>query len=406
MISSETAVLNSYTLYLLGKLQCRVEEKTLGRVIGRWFFMASLSGRYTGGAETIMEEDLGRIRDIREASAFVAILEETMESELTHDFWEITLPRGLETSSVNSPAARAYLAAQIKLGAPILFSDRRIADLYDPAIHATRKAIEGHHLFPRNWLRSKGIHNPKHVNQAANLARVEWPDNADASDSGPSEYVPRLRAMFSPQAWDAMCGFHALPPGWEAMSYEEFLRDRRKLMARIIRRGFEALAATDSAAIASSPFAAADERRAWHLIEELELNLRRIIRSAYDAKWGSSADDRIGKTLGAELAQVESNKAKHLTAYPLSPGDRDGDLLDYLYLGQLIRLMQSDDIWAEFKPFFKDKNQLQQALGTISRVRNDRAHFRPVPDKELQRCVLACDDLLTMIGTRTPNPHV
>ncbi len=405
LISSETAVLNSYALYLLGKLQCDVDEKTLSRAISRWFFMASLSGRYTGGSETIMEEDLGRIRDLREPSAFVRILEEMMDSELTHDFWEITLPRGLETSSVNSPAARAYLAAQIKLGAPVLFSDRRIADLYDPAIRANRSAIEGHHLFPRNWLRSKGIHNPKHVNQAANLARVEWPDNADVSDSCPADYVPRLRAMFSPEAWDAMCGLHALPQSWESMPYEEFLRGRRKLMARIIRRGFEALTCIDSAATTSSPFSAADERRAWQLIEELELKLRKTIRDAYDAKWGSSADGRIGKTLGAELSQVESNRSKHLAAYPLSPADRNADLLDYLYLGQLIRLIQSDDIWAEFKPVFKDKNQLQQALATISRVRNDRAHFRPVPEKELQRCVLACDDLLTMIERRAPDSH-
>ena len=123
------------------------------------------------------------------------------------------------------------------------------------------------------------------------------------------------------------------------------------------------------------------------------MNLRRIIRSAYDAKWGSSADDRIGKTLGAELAQVESNKAKHPALHPLSPGDRDGEiLLDYLYLGQLIRLMQSDDIWAEFKPFFKDKGiNLQQALGTISRVRNDRAHFRPRARQGTAAMVLACD---------------
>jgi hypothetical protein len=35
---------------------------------------------------------------------------------------------------------------------------------------------------------------------------------------------------------------HALPEGWETMPYPEFLEARRKLMAGIIRRGFEALA--------------------------------------------------------------------------------------------------------------------------------------------------------------------
>jgi len=170
-------------------------------------------------------------------------------------------------------------------------------------------------------------------------------------------------------------------------------------MARIIRRGFEALTGAEDATMSASPFAPPDERRAWQLIEELELNLRRVIRTVYDTKFGAAANGRIAKTLGAELAQVETNRAKHEAAYPFSPTTRDGDLLDYLYLGQLIRLMQSDDVWAELKPVFKDKQQLQQALGSISRVRNDRAHFRPVPDKELQRCVIACDDLLTMLRT-------
>jgi hypothetical protein len=38
MVSSENALLYSYAFYLLGKLQCGVEEHLLGRVIGRWFF--------------------------------------------------------------------------------------------------------------------------------------------------------------------------------------------------------------------------------------------------------------------------------------------------------------------------------------------------------------------------------
>lgn len=38
-----------------------------------------------------------------------------------------------------------------------------------------------------------------------------------------------------------MCEMHALPDGWENMSYDNFLEERRKLMAGIIKKGFENL---------------------------------------------------------------------------------------------------------------------------------------------------------------------
>jgi hypothetical protein len=39
-----------------------------------------------------------------------------------------------------------------------------------------------------------------------------------------------------------MHDLHALPAGWDAMGYEDFLDVRRRLMAGVIRRGFESLA--------------------------------------------------------------------------------------------------------------------------------------------------------------------
>ena len=76
----------------------------------------------------------------------------------------------------------------------------------------------------------------------ANFALLEWPDNIEVSDAPPAEYVPKLRQRFSEADWQAMHEMHALPPGWETMEYSEFLDERRKRMAAIIRRGFESLA--------------------------------------------------------------------------------------------------------------------------------------------------------------------
>ena len=38
-----------------------------------------------------------------------------------------------------------------------------------------------------------------------------------------------------------MYQFHALQDGWEKLSYSEFLESRRKLMAQVIKQGFEKL---------------------------------------------------------------------------------------------------------------------------------------------------------------------
>jgi len=71
---------------------------------------------------------------------------------------------------------------------------------------------------------------------------LEWPDNIDIGDASPSEYVPKLRQRFSQSQWQIMHELHALPEGWENMQYGDFLAERRKRMAAIIRRGFEASA--------------------------------------------------------------------------------------------------------------------------------------------------------------------
>lgn len=83
------------------------------------------------------------------------------------------------------------------------------------------------------------------------------------------------------------------------------------------------------------------------------------------------------------------------------PGQIEADLLDYFYLGQLVTTLLSNELWVDVKPLFKEKDRLQQMVAAISRVRNDRAHFRAVPEKELQRCALACDDLLAIIQSGT-----
>jgi hypothetical protein len=241
MISSQNALLYAYAFYLIGRQRFGVPEHRLQKLIGRWFFASSLTGRYTSSPETVMDGDLNQLKGLKDGESFAGVLEEMMASELTNDFWTVTLPANLDSSSARNPELFAYVAAQNRLGAPVLFSHKKVQDLLDPTIKAKKKALERHHLFPRAWLESQGIDDLKEINQLANFALLEWPENIDISDTPPADYVPQIQRRFPSEEWARMYEHHAMPENWHKMSYETFLQERRKLMAGIIRRGFETL---------------------------------------------------------------------------------------------------------------------------------------------------------------------
>ncbi len=401
MISSAAALMYTYAFFLIGKRQCKVEEPLLQRFIGRWYFMAALTGRYTGSAETIMEADLNRIRQLDAPEPFLDTLEKIIGDILTNDFWMITLPNDLETSASRSPAWFAYLAAQNKLGAPVLFSDKRLSEIMDPSLRTIRKSAETHHLFPRGWLEKNGYTERTVINQVANFAHLEWPDNARIGSTPPKEYLPDLQKRFSAVVWERMCRDHALPEDWEHLDYSKFLNLRRKLMAQVIRRGFEALGRglDESDLHLDILEGTAAEQATWTGIQALETTLRTLVRSKYRQRWAGSADTRFRKLLGEQAwSTIERNRDKYLAQYRTSPPNGDLEILDFCYLGQLAQLMTANAAWDLFRTPFRDRRELEDLIRTIVPVRNDAAHFRSVPQRELERCRLAIDDLTRLIS--------
>ena len=237
MITSQIGFLYTYVLFLVGKRDFGVDDFTLRNVLARWFFMTALTGRYTDSPESRMEQDLAELRDVRDPTGFVALLDGIVKDTLTEDYWDITLPNQLGTSAPRSPSLFAYYAALNLLDARVLFSKMKVFELLDPAAKANRAALERHHLFPRGYLAKIGIADTRDVNQIANFALLEWPDNNDIGDQAPAEYYPRYAGRLSREARH----WHALPERWEQMPYQDFLAARRKGLARVIRDGFAQL---------------------------------------------------------------------------------------------------------------------------------------------------------------------
>ena len=238
MVTSRNALLYTYVLYLVGRRDCATDSHVLRDAVARWFFMATLTGRYTGSFETVMEQDLNRLRDVSDGGLFASTLDHVVRDTLTDDYWNITLPNELATPSPRTPSLYAYYAALNLLGAKVLFSSVKVAELLDPAIHARKSALERHHLFPKGYLNRMGYTAQRDVNQIANYALVEWGDNARISDEPPAKYSPRYCKSIPAQQMQRMRYWHGLPEGWEHMEYRVFLEARRKLMARVVHDAY------------------------------------------------------------------------------------------------------------------------------------------------------------------------
>lgn len=246
MISSQSVVLYTYAMWLIGRVDYGVPLDRLREVMARWFFMAHTTARYSGSFETQVEKDFATIADLADDSAdgFVAALNQVVDDTLTSDFWTITLPNELATSAARSPALFAYMSALNILDAEALLGTGKIRERLDPAVTA-RKGIDRHHLFPKAYLRNVlGLKDPRQINQIANMAFVEWNDNIAISDKPPAVYWPEQLASKPQMTSDRLeqqVHAHALPEGWTTMSFGEFLAQRRRLMAGVVQRAFAQL---------------------------------------------------------------------------------------------------------------------------------------------------------------------
>jgi hypothetical protein len=241
LISAQNALVYTYALYLIGKHEYSMKETELRKIIAKWFFMASVSGYYTSSPETVVEADLADLRNITTGAEFIALLEGKIVAVFTNDYFNVTLPNDLATSSSRSPVWFGYCAALNALGAKVLFSTLTTRELFSPAATGTKNALERHHLFPKAYLGKIGITDDRDRNQNANFAFIEWHDNIEILDTSPAEYMKDQLVKIPPADKSSIYELHALPDCWENMDYFDFLKQRRALMAQVIKKGFERL---------------------------------------------------------------------------------------------------------------------------------------------------------------------
>ena len=239
LIRSYNAVMYSYMIYLIGKLEYKVPSVELNKLMTRWFFMVTICRYYTTDSpETKVEKQLADMRNIATADKFVSFLDDEINNQFTEAFFEHTLVEELKTSSTNSPAWFGFIASQNVLGYQMLFSKTPISSFFIIGSHGKRSAIDIHHIFPKHYLESIGINEDRYRNQIANYTYLDYATNITISDNPPQRYIAEFRNRLSEEDFKLACMQNALPENIEKLEYLDFLTKRRELMARLIHKAY------------------------------------------------------------------------------------------------------------------------------------------------------------------------
>jgi len=240
LIGSQNVINFAYIVYLHGRSEGMNQAK-LETLVRQWIIMPMLTGRYSGQPESAFDQDIRQIK----AMGLAAYTKLIIETELSESFWTLFLPQQLQTSSVNSPSWNVFCAAQSALADKGFLSSGILVS----SLIQTHGDI--HHIYPRNYLKKKGLPRTKY-NQIANFTLTQQEINIKIGDKAPGIYMTEVRDQVNggklkygditsesllKKNLEANCIPLAMLDKGE-MDYEDFLSERRSLMAARMREHF------------------------------------------------------------------------------------------------------------------------------------------------------------------------
>lgn len=243
LIRGRNAVNFAYIVYLRGRAQ-GLPAADLERMVRRWYAMSILRRRYTGAPETAFDFDIRQI----EARGLEDYTQSVIDNELPDSFWTGMLPQLMDTSSSSSPYFMAYQAAQVKLGDKgFLSRDITVHDLL-------MNRSDVHHVYPQKHLKGQGLSKGKY-NQIANFVLAQSEINIAIGARAPEVYFAELAEQCNggkkrfggiTDLADMRANLRTscIPDTMldgDVPSYDDFLEQRRKLMALKIKQWFEVL---------------------------------------------------------------------------------------------------------------------------------------------------------------------
>lgn len=245
LINSKITLDFSYTLFLILKKdnKQKFSKTKIEKYIKKWYILSTLTSRYISSPESQMDRDIRSIED----KGFINFFNDIEKSELSDNFWSVTLPQLLETSAVNSPYFNVFLASQIYLDDCELFSN----DIKIKKLIELGKIGEIHHIFPKQYLIDNDIKDASKYNQVANFTCIDKNINKIIGKKCPQEYFSEVKKSCdnnkSISKFSSIDTIDKLIKNLEQncipniifdmtyKDYDTFLIERRKLMANKIK---------------------------------------------------------------------------------------------------------------------------------------------------------------------------
>ncbi|MBI9060270.1 MAG: DUF262 domain-containing protein [Labilibaculum sp.] len=235
----------AYTLYLILNNNNQIDKTQLKHFISKWYVFSTLTSRYITSPESAMDLDIRRIAE----KGFKEYFKEMEESNLSNAFWEVGLVQNLETSAINSPFFNVFIAAQVHgSNNSLMMNGTKVRDLI-----TTMGDI--HHIFPKGYLQQNGITDRSKYNQIANYTYLDTQTNISVGVKAPNEYFKLLfEQCISKEmkfgnitdlnSLNENLSINCIPESIVSMDfnhYENFLLERRKLMAKKIKNYYYSL---------------------------------------------------------------------------------------------------------------------------------------------------------------------
>lgn len=243
LITSQGVLNFAYIVFLKLREQ-GMNRDAIKRIVAKWYVMSLLTSRYSGSAESQFDSDIKQIS--KEGAE--QMLKSIEDAQLSDAYWNIQLVQELNKASINNLFLNLFFAAQIKANdTGFLSTDITVANMV-----SHRGDI--HHLFPRDYLKGLGLDRVDY-NQIANFVYAQSEINIRIGKKTPKEYMTdvikqtrggelKYGGITDPAVLAENLRQHCIPAGFETMEmadYENFLLERRKLMASKIKEYYFAL---------------------------------------------------------------------------------------------------------------------------------------------------------------------
>lgn len=244
LIRSQNVLNFGYALFLALR-ERKVENNKIEQIVRRWLALSILTGRYSASPESSFDYDIKRFFSYDDPMEYLRITE---AGELSDAYWSVNLVQRLNTSVASSPYFNLFLIAQVKA--------------HDKGFLSTQIDVETmlenrgdiHHLFPKKYLTQHGIPQAQY-NQIANYAFIQQEINIKIRDTAPSVYMrevfhqcetkqPVYGGIVEASALRENLRQNCIPDGFEDLEihdYQQFLAQRRVLMAEKIHQYYDAL---------------------------------------------------------------------------------------------------------------------------------------------------------------------